>query len=354
MTLLDRHIGRTILVSTGLVFSVLMALFLFMTLIDVVRDIGKADFGILEALRYLLLSLPKDAYELFPMAALLGTTLGLASLAADSELVVMRAAGVSLLRVVGAVMKVGLLFVALALFLGEVVAPVTEDLAERGRAAALRKGVAHQKEVGVWLRDGPHFIHVGEVLPDLSVLRVNIYRMGDDDRLAVHIHAARARYEENRWRLEDVRKTWIEGERVRGERLSSDVLDSALKPEMLTVFAVKPEGLSAMNLYQYIRHLEQNRQETGRYRLAFWHKLMLPLSTGVMVFLAVPFVFGQVRSGGIGARLFIGIILGLGFYVLSRGFGYFGLLHGLPPVVGSVLPSLLFLGLALYMLRRVG
>jgi len=353
MTRLDRHIGRTILVSTGLVFSVLMALFMFMTFIDVVRDIGKEGFGVAEALRYLALSLPKDAYDLFPMAALLGTTLGLASLAADSELVVMRAAGVSLLRIVGSVMKIGLLFMIVAVVLGEVVAPVTEDLAERGRAAALKKSVPQQRAQGLWLRDGPNYMHVGEVLPDLSLLRVNVYRLGADERLAAHTYAGRARYEEKHWRIEDVRRTSFAGERVRGERLASDQLESSLKPDMLAVFAVKPEGLSVLHLYRYIRHLEDNRQDTGRYRLAFWHKVMLPLSTGVMVVLAVPFVFGRVRSGGVGARLFTGIVLGLAFYVASRGFGYLGLLYGLPPALGAALPSVLFLALALYLLRRV-
>ena len=148
MSILDRYIARSILYSTALVFSVLMALFVFITFADVLGDVGKANFGLGEALRYLVLSLPKNAYELFPMAALLGTTLGLASLAADSELVVMRAAGISLLRIVGSIMKVGILFVLAAIFLGEIVAPVTENLAERGRATALQESVRQQK--GFW------------------------------------------------------------------------------------------------------------------------------------------------------------------------------------------------------------
>lgn len=353
MSILDRHIARSILYSTALVFSVLMALFVFVTFAELLGDVGKANFGLGEALRYLALSLPKNAYELFPMAALLGTTLGLASLAADSELVVMRAAGISLVRIVGSIMKVGILFVLAAVFLGEMVAPVTENLAERGRATALQKSVRQQKDFGLWLRAGPDYIHIGEVLPDLSLLRVNVYRFDDQARLQQQTYADSARYEHDRWRLEDVRKTWFEDHRIRSEELKTDDLPASLVPDMLAVFAVKPEGLSALHLYRYIQHLEQNKQDTGRYALAFWHKLILPLSTGVMVILAVPFVFGQLRSSGVGARLFIGIMLGLGFFVISRGFGYFGLLHGIPPVIGAVLPSVLFFSLALYMLRRV-
>jgi lipopolysaccharide export system permease protein len=353
MSILDRHIGRSILTSTALVFSVLLALFVIIAFVEVLGDVGKADFGLGAALRYVLLSLPRNAYELFPMAALLGTTLGLAALAADSELIVMRAAGVSLLRIVGAVLRVGALFVLAALFLGEVVAPVTEDLAERGRALELRKSVRQQKDFGLWLRDGPDYVHLGEVLPDLSLLRVNIYRFGADGRLQQHTAADGARYEEGRWRLQGVRKTRIEGQRAYSETRTEDYHETRVAPDMLAVFAVRPEGLSALHLYRYLRHLELNKQDTGRYALAFWHKLVLPLATGVMVVLAVPFVFGQLRSSGVGARLLVGILLGLGFYVFSRGFGYFGLLHGVPPVVGAVLPSALFLALALYLLRRV-
>ncbi len=353
MSILDRHIGRTIIFSTLLVFGVLMSLFTFITFVDAFNDLGKANFGLVEAIKYVLLSLPRDAYELFPMTALLGTTLGLSSLAVDSELIVMRAAGVSLLRIVGSVMKVGLVLIAIAVVVGEVVAPVTEDLAQRGRAAALQRGVAQQEDRGLWLRDGSAFVHVGEVLPDLSLLRVNIYQFDDDARLRSQTSAQSGRYEQHHWRLDDVSQSWIEDNKVHGRRLASEQLSSVLTPDMLGVFAVKPEGLSGWRLFRYIQHLEQNKQDTSRYLLALWHKIMLPLSTGVMVILAIPFVFGHLRSGALGSRLLIGIVLGLAFYLINRVFGYFGLLYGLPPALGAILPAALFFGLALAMLRRV-
>jgi len=353
MIVLDRHIGRTVLFSTLLVFGVLMSLFTFITFVGEIGDLGKANFGLAEAIKYVLLSLPRHAYELFPMMALLGTTLGLSSLAVDSELIVMRAAGVSLLRIVGSVMKVGVLLIVIAVAVGEGVAPFTESLAQRGRAEALQRGVAQQSDRGLWLRDGRVFVHVGEILPDLSLLRVNIFQFDDSARLRSQIFAQTGHYEDRHWRLEDVRQTWIEDDKVHGRRLARDYLSSVLTPDILGVFAVKPEGLSAWHLFRYIQHLEKNKQDTGRYNLALWHKIMLPLSTGVMVLLAIPFVFGQLRSGGLGSRLLTGIVLGLAFYLINRVFGYFGLLYGLPPALGAVLPAVLFLVLAMVMLRRV-
>lgn len=353
MTILDRHIGRAILVSTLLVFGVLISLFTLLTFVEAVGDMGRGQFGLVEVLKYVALSLPRDAYELFPMTALLGATLGLSTLAVGSELIVMRAAGVSLLRIVGSVMKVGVLLIAIAAVVGEVVAPITEDMAQRGRAAAQQRSVVQRSDYGLWLRDGRVFLHAGEVLPDLSLLRVTLYEFDENTRLRSQTYAHSARYEQPYWRLSDVRQSRIEDNRVQSRTLASEQLSSVLTPQFLAVFAVKPEGLSAWHLFRYIEHLERNKQDTSRYRLALWHKIMLPLSTGVMVVLAIPFVFGQLRSGGLGARLLVGIVLGLTFYLMNRAFGYFGLLYGLPPILGALLPPALFFALALVMLRRV-
>jgi lipopolysaccharide export system permease protein len=124
-------------------------------------------------------------------------------------------------------------------------------------------------------------------------------------------------------------------------------------PDVVRVFAVRPDSLSTLDLYHYIQHLRRNHQDTARYQLAFWNKVLLPVATGVMILLAVPFVFGQMRSGGMGQKVFVGIMIGLVFNALNRGLGYMGLLYGLPTFLAAVLPVAIFLLLALYLLRRV-
>lgn len=354
MKLIDRYIGASVLTSTVLVFLVLISLFVFIKFVDTLGDLGRANFGLYDAARYVLLTLPRQAYELFPMAALLGTILGLSSMAADSELIALRAAGVSVTRIAGATLKVGLLFVVISLLIGEVVAPTTENLAERGRAAALQKSVRQQKDYGLWMRDGQAFVHIGEVLPDLSILRVNIYQFDGQGRLKTQTYAKRGYYENRQWRLEDVSQSHIQATGVQTQHRAVDTWSSEVVPDMLSVFAVKPEGLSAWRLYRYIQHLEQNKQDTARYDLAFWNKVVAPLTTGVMVVLAIPFVFTQLRSSGVGLRLLVGIMAGLAFFVFSRGLGYTGLLYGVSPVIGAVLPTVVFFIMAIVLLRRVG
>jgi lipopolysaccharide export system permease protein len=353
MNILGRYLAASILSSTLLVLGVLLALFSFIQFVDALGDIGKADYQLVDAMQYVLLSLPRQAYEVFPMAALLGTTLGLSALAADSELVAMRAAGVSVLRILGATMQVGLLLAVLVVLVGELLVPETERAAEHGRATALKIRIKQQNDFGLWLRDGPTYVHVGEVLPDLTLLKVDIYRFDEHDHLSLHTTADRARYEEKHWRLNKVHESSLSENRVQSRRLTEQEWGSDITPDLLKIFTVRPEGLSVLQLNRYIAHLEQNHQNTGTYALAFWQKLVSPFATVVMMVLAVPFVFGLQRSGGVGARLFTGIVLGLAFFVVSRGFGYFGLLYGVPAVLGAALPTLLFFGFALVMLRRV-
>jgi lipopolysaccharide export system permease protein len=352
--ILDRYLAASIITSMLLVMAVLLALFAFIQFVDALSDIGKADYQLADAVKYVLLSLPRQAFEIFPMAALLGTTLGLSALAADAELVAMRAAGVSLLRIVGATMKVGIILAILAVLIGEFLVPETQRIAEEGRAKALKIRITQQGDQGLWMRDGQAFVHVGEVLPDLSLLHVDIYEFDENDRLRSQTSAARGGYDPNsrHWWLGDVHESELTATKVQSRRIQQEEWNSTLTPELFKVFTVRPEGLSLLQLYRYISHLRQNHQNTGPYALAFWQKLVAPFSTVVMMVLAVPFVFGQQRSGGIGARLFTGIILGLAFFVVSRGFGYFGLLYGIPAMVGAVLPTLLFFGLAMWMLQR--
>lgn len=361
---LDRYIGRTIIQSTLLVLAVLLILFAFFSFTDALDDYGKGRFGLYEILKYVLLTLPGWIYALFPVAALLGSILGLAWLARSSEVTAMRAAGVSLLRITGSVMKSGLVFVTFGVLIGETVVPVSETRAQRGRAEALEIGL-HRKETGLWLRDGPNFVNIGEVLPDHSLLNVSIYRFDNGARLRDHISAVRARFlrpdsefGEPAWWLEDVKSSWIYENGVSTRKAERYLWSSVLTPEVVGAFALRPEALSTWHLYRYIQHLRRNHQETGRYELAFWNKVFLPAATAVMVFLAIPFAVGQTRSRGMGGKVLLGIMLGLTFVVFSQALGHlavghFWLLAWIPPFLAALLPVVSFLALALHLLRRV-
>jgi lipopolysaccharide export system permease protein len=352
LTLLDRLIARHVLYGTLMVLNVLVALAVFFILIDGLKDYGKASFGAIALLKYVILKQPQQVYQLSPIAALIGTMMGLSTLALNSELTAMRAAGVSVARIVGATMKIGFVFAAVILLVGEYVVPASENLAQTGRAKALSQAL-QQKSSGIWLRSGASFVNIGEVLPDLSLLRMNIYDFDKSAHLRRQTSARHAAYVGDQWRLDDVSESVIVGkEAVQTRRVGKEEWRSELTPDVVSVFAVDPDSLSIQQLNYYIGHLQQNNQDTRNFQLVFWQKIFMPFATMVMMLLATPFVFRQIRSGGMSSRIFIGIMLGLVFIIVDQSLGYFGVLYTLPPVAGALLPIGMFFILALVLLYR--
>lgn len=353
MRILDFYIGRTLIFQTGIVLAVLLGLFSFVTFVDQLADLGVNGFGLLDILRYLGLSIPRLIYDLFPTAALLGAMLGLSMLAADSELIVMRTSGISLYRIIISVLKVGAVLLFITLLIGEFVMPVTETMAQRGRAEALQRNIKQQTDFGLWMRDRSTYVNVGEVLPDLTLLRVRIFEFDENGRLRSLVYAREGDYQDGGWRLEDVDQTLIDKRGADSQKADAATWKTEVDPEILAVFLIKPDQLSLWQLGNYIAHLRDNRQDTSAFELAFWSKFVLPLSTALMVVLAVPFVFANLRSGALGKNLFIGIMLGLGFYAANKGFGFVVILYDITPWIGAFLPILAFAGLAFVLLRRV-
>ncbi len=349
----DRYIGRHVLIAMLLVFATLLTLLTFFEVINALRNYGRGSFGLYALVLYVGLTLPRRIYELFPIAVLLGTMLGLSWLALGSELTAMRAAGISLSRIAVSAMKAGLLLVVFGIVIGETVVPIADTAAQRGQAEALHWGL-YRERTGLWLRDATSFVNIGEVLPDLTLLNVNIYRFDRAERLRTQTYARAARFQRPVWQLEEVSESRINETGVQTHRAQTATWQAGITPDVVQIFAVRPESLSSVNLYEYLQHLRRNHQETDRYELAFWHKVWLPVSTAVMVLLAVPAVFGQARSGGLGHRVFLGLVLGLTFDIVNRGFGYLCLLYGLSALMAVLTPIGLFLLLALYLFRRVG
>lgn len=354
MKILDRYLGAIILQYTMVVMMVLLGLFTFVTFLDQLGSIGKGNYDLFQAIMYVILVIPRTIYELFPMAALLGTIIGLSMLANDSELIVMRASGVSMVQITSAALKMGGIFVVAAIMIGELVSPYTETTAQRNRAEALEEDIKQHTNFGLWMRDAQTYVNIGEVLPDLTLLRIKVFEFDPERKLRSLVSAKTGEFQGDFWLLEKVRQTLVEPDGA-AETMKTKAAkwESRVNPQILSVFLIKPDQLSFMQLSKYISHLNQNQQKTDPYELAFWNKIMLPLSTAVMVILAIPFVFTSLRSGTMGRNLFVGIMLGIGFYVANKGFGYIVLANGMPPLIGATVPVLAFLALAMVMMRRI-
>lgn len=353
MKILDIYIGKVLLRHILVTIVVLLGLFTFVSFIEELGKLDRGNYGIVQVMQYVILSIPKNLYEIFPVAALIGSILGLSVLAKESELVVMRAAGVSVLRIVGSVLKVGLLLGLIAMFMGEIVAPYTETRAQKIRAESLQTGIAKQQETGLWLRDDNTYVNIGEVLPDLTLLRIKIFEFDAQNFLRFLSVAKQGVFKEGRWLLQGLQRTMINESSSAADELQAAYWSTVLNPQILRVFMIQPDQLSIWQLSKYIDHLRSNKQETNNFELAYWSKIVTPFATAVMLILAVPFVFREARSGGMGSSLFSGIMIGLGFFILNKAFSYFVPLFNIPPFLGAVIPTLLVCVVSVLLIRRV-
>ena len=351
MRTLRRYLATEIMAATALVIVALVMLFAFFDLVEQIKDLGRGAYDLRRILIYMLLSLPDHIYALFPVAALIGTLFALAQLVAGSEYTVMRTSGVSTTRFATALASIGLLFAALTFVFGEFIAPPAQQLAQRVRSQAITGLVAQEFRSGLWIKDDRRFINVVEVLPDSTLNGVRIYEFDEESRLRSVSFAKRGAYQSGRrWLLQDVIQTQFEEMRTTVREIAEMEWQSVLDPGLITVLLVKPEQMSAWNLYSYSQHLRENRQKALRYEIALWSKLCYPLAVLVMVVLALPFAHFQTRQSGVGAKIFAGIMLGLLFYFLNRLFAHLGLLNDWPPFAVAVMPIAIFLSVAIVMM----
>jgi len=352
---LQRYIGRDVLSATLLIFAALIMLFAFFDLIHELGDVGRNGYTISAALLFVTLNIPSRLYELFPVAALIGTLFGLAQLVANSEYTVMRASGMSLLQVIWAVLRVGLPL-ALATFLaGEYVAPPAERLAQTVRSASqggASRIIARQFASGFWFKQDLTFVNVRTVLGDMRLLGVRIYEFDRDLRLHTVRVAESANYNASAgsWRLNKVRTTEIGATETHVSSAPTQDWDTVLRPSILSVYQVAPERLDLNALYDNIRVLGASAQKTSRFEIALWNKVFYPAAVLVMMILALPFAHFQRRQGGVGFRIFVGTILGLSFFLLGRTFSHLGVLNDWPPLFSAVFPLAVFTTLALGMM----
>lgn len=353
MRTIDRYIGRTVAVHTAVVMVVLLALYFFSTFMEEAGEAGRGDYTIARALLYTVLLMPRLAYELFPLSALLGSMLGLGALASSNELTVIRAAGVSTHRIVLSVLKVGVAMVVVVAVLGEGVAPHAEKYARLDRAKALSEQISVNTDFGLWAREDDTFINIRRLLPDGGASGIYLYRLDEAGRLLEATHARRAEYRDGAWHLYGVERSRLGTDRVDTVREETARWQTALTPEALKVVSIPPEKLSVWDLTGYIAYLRENGLDATRYEVSLWNRVAIPVATAGMVLLALPFVFGSLRSVGVGHRIMVGALLGITFYVLNAIFTRAGIVWGMAPPVAALLPTaVLFLAWWLLM-RRV-
>jgi lipopolysaccharide export system permease protein len=349
MSLLSRYLAREIYASVALVLVALLMLFSFFDLINEMGSLGRGSSRIGYVLLFVVLTMPTHLYEIFPVGVLIGTILALVQMAAHSELMVFRASGVSLRQMVLALVRIGIPLVILNLLCGELLTPPSERLAQELKLKAQHNEVTmSQFRSGIWARDGHRFVNARAMLPDSSLLNVNIYEFDDHYHLLGITAAKRAVFDAaaGSWSLEDVVQTLLGASSATVNNVAQMEWQSTITPDLLNVLLVPAEQMSIWSLFQYTTYLRENHQTTTRYDIAMWNKLMYPAAILVMMLLALPFAALQRRTGGVSGKIFAGIVLGLSFHFVGRLFANLGSLYDWPPVLSATAINWVFLMLA--------
>jgi len=352
MGILDRYIGKTIFASTFLSLFVLIGLSSIIKFVEQMKGVGQGTYDVLDATYFVILKMPVEIALFFPMAALIGALIGLGTLASSSELVVMQAAGLSKLRIAGAVLKTAIPMVLVVMVLGEFVAPQTDKAAYamRSQAKSGQQNVSNKQ--GVWVKDADSFVSIERMNNQSELFHVQLYFFDKQMKLKKAMLAEKAVYQQGGWLLQNISTTLFLADKISSEVVSEVVWKTELTPKKLEVILSDPEKMSMRDIYNYITYLEINEQDAKRYWLTFWRKAVLPFTVVVMMLLSVSFIFGGLRTVTMGTRLIFGIASGFLFHVSGELFGPFSLVFGLSPILGALLPSLLVLAIAMYLLNR--
>jgi lipopolysaccharide export system permease protein len=356
MKTLDRYIGAHFVRGFLLVTLILAVLFSFIETVTQLNDVGKGSYQALDAFAYVGLTLPRRMLDLVPMSALLGSITAMGLLADQNELLAMRAAGLSVRRICWSVIGNGALLMLVAAVLAEFVVPAMEQYARQRRSFAISGPTVLLTERGFWARNGQNLIRVRSTLRGGVPADLDIYQRDAEGRLRGIIRARRAEVDdENRWLLTDVEQRVIgEDGIITTRHLPSLAWDSSLlSSKQIEVLGLPPHSLSPSDLYVHVRALEARGENADHHALALWQKLSIPLTTGAMVLLSLPFVFGPPRGTSTGKRIVLGAAAGIAFYLISQITGHVGLLLDLHPAFTTMTPVAAALCIALWLMRRL-
>ena len=351
--IIDRYLWKATLQGLLIAWIALVTLDLFFAFIS---EAGKTNalYSTSQALVYLTYTIPARFYEYFPMAILIGTLLGLGNLAANSEFIAMRAAGISIKQIIFSVLKLGLLLIIGVFLVGEFLVPSADLQARNFKAHLKNKNITLTGGAGLWVKEKNKILHIGNVLNKQQLSDISIYTFNKDrSGLESLKTVSSANLKEKGWQLNNVNTAQFNPTQVNKQQRKEQLDPNFLNPQILDIATIEPEQLSTQELDKIIKHQRSNKIKSEKYELIYWKRFSVPLSALVMLVIAMPFLFGSNRGGGAGSRVFYGIVLGILFSLLNRAVNELGFVLGISPLMSAFIPSLLFLLGGLLFLKRI-
>jgi lipopolysaccharide export system permease protein len=353
VSVLDRYVVRTILSAVLLVMVVFLMLGGLWVLIDQLDDIGIGHYTAWSALWYTLLNLPQQAYELLPITVLIGTLLGLGTLARGSELTVVRATGVSVARLAGMTLMAAGLLIGVELVLGEFLGPPLQQVAREQKAFSKLNNVSFGTGSGAWVRDGDLIFNVAGQSGQRQFGGMQIFELSPQHQLLALGHARRATAGSNRkWLLTDYAESRFSGDTVSSTPPAERIIESNVTAGFLGLAVQDPDQLTIGALWRLIRYYQSNALDAREYVFAFWSRIARTVAVAFCALLAIPFALGPLRSTGAGTRMLLGLVLGIAFFLMQRLIESSTVVFALNPVLLAWLPAAVLATVSLGLLSR--
>jgi len=346
-----KHVTKTTLLAMLGATAVLASLQILFTYLGELSDL-KQGYTAWNALQYVLWGAPRYLYEILPIAALIGAVLGLGSMASNSELIVMRAAGISLWRIVGWVMRSAMLLVVLSFLLTQFVIPYTN---EQAKSVKSHRSVAALGEVkGYWTREGQRFIYIDYANSQGTLKQVQVVDFDENYRMKSLLNSEEGQFfKEGQWNLKNsAQVNLLDNGQAQVVNKNQQDLALALQPKYVHMVTINPEDLAPTQLLSFMQYMHQYSQVPKTYLLAFWKNIGSPFALLALVLIACSFIFGPLRQQSMGFRLVIALFVGLGFYYIQDFLGYASLVYAPSPAWFVFLPIVLMFGIGSYLLYR--
>ena len=350
--ILVRYINKEFFIGISMIMIGLISLFAFFDFIQEIGDLGKGSYGIIQAISFVILSIPGHIYEVVPLAVLIGAMYTIGQLSYNSELNVLRASGYSIKKIAGSLMYVGILFSFFTVLIGDFIAPHSEKSAQQIKIISTNSSVSQEFSSGFWIKDGDNFVNIENVLPDSSLEQIHIYEFDENFNLRTIVDAKNGSFKNGEWKLKDIKQTILDKDSVKTKTIESGSWKSLMRPEMMNALIISPQKMSSINLLKFINYLKKNNQKSTKFEVALWEKLIHPLMPLVMIIFAIPFGFLQERSGGKFFKMFVGIIIGIVYQILNTMIRHLSLLNDWQPFISSLIPTLIFLSIGIFLINK--
>jgi len=356
MKIRDSYITKTLLNYTLVVLLVWLSIYSFFNFLEELNSIGQADYTALEAIKYILLQMPDVVYKQASPVILLGCVLGMGYLATTNQLIVLRVSGNSIIKLSVLTIKAALFFVFVIIVLGEIFAPLASEEAEKGRAKALGQNIASQSQEGFWIRDGGNYINVKNNIDGSFFTYVTIYQVSPSNKIDTIITSESANFDGTSLAMENVNIISIDeinnSAEITSKKRNNYNKTVSFDQDLIDSLKREPKELTTWNIYKKIQFLSKNKQNSSNFEVELYKRIFKPVTLIAMILLAMLFIFGSNRDVSLGRKIFLGVVLGLSFELISRIGSALSLSFNFSPLMSAVLPTLIIIVLAIVLLSR--